>query len=117
MARTGRVNQNELRVQQQLEAVGWEVLTSGWPDFLCERAGRVVAVEVKGQGDHLRDHQRDVHERLIRVGLHTLVMHTRPGWDAPLIEDHLAPPKTELEIMAEERQNVARFHRYLERAA
>jgi hypothetical protein len=45
-------------VKQELEQNGWEVLDTGWPDFLCIKNGEIKAIEVKKPADIVRPNQQ-----------------------------------------------------------
>lgn len=74
------MNACEEKIRQALEAEGWNVLSNGWPDFLCwrdEPSGRkVMCVEVKNEetGDSLRKSQILNHAILAGIGLPTQVI-------------------------------------------
>lgn len=42
-----RKNANELAFERMAESKGYTFTHRGWPDYLCEKDGRYVAVEVK----------------------------------------------------------------------
>lgn len=53
----------EKKAKARYEAEGWEVLTSGWPDFLlvkkcADGTLELKGVEAKSKGDKLRPNQR-----------------------------------------------------------
>ena len=41
------MNKVEEQLQTQLQEEGWEVLHTGWPDFLCVRGNQTIFVEAK----------------------------------------------------------------------
>ena len=42
-----RKNDAERTFEERAISEGWRVTKKGWPDFLCRKDGRVIAVEVK----------------------------------------------------------------------
>lgn len=60
------MNAFEKRVKHHLEKEGWEVLYTGWPDFLAikrDENGKITerkAVEVKSESDSIRDNQHEM---------------------------------------------------------
>ena len=60
------MNKFENKVREDFEREGWEVLTSGWPDFLLvkrDSAGKtkeIQALEVKSKKDDLRSNQKEM---------------------------------------------------------
>jgi len=55
---------------QRLEEMGYEVLSSGWPDLLVAKDGRLhCVVELKSFRDDLRPNQLRVHESLRSAGV------------------------------------------------
>lgn len=70
------MNENERLVHDALTGSGYEVLRSGWPDFLVTHpTGRVFGLEWKelGTRDLVRPNQERMHDALARAGLPTLV--------------------------------------------
>ena len=63
----------EAMIASKLIEQGYEVLTSGWPDFCAiKKTGDVIEVrfiEVKGRGDALRPNQKKLHGILHILGL------------------------------------------------
>lgn len=57
------MNIREEKVIKALEADGWKVVNSGWPDLLVTRIvngkREVAGIEVKGLRDNLRDNQHE----------------------------------------------------------
>lgn len=56
------MNKFEKAVAEHYRQEGWDVLSNGWPDFLCVRKGKnskyeLLAVEVKSKNDKLRPNQ------------------------------------------------------------
>ncbi len=47
---------------------GWNVLRSGWPDFLIYKADQLAFVEVKDKGDRIRGHQKEMLTILSKFG-------------------------------------------------
>lgn len=71
----GKNNRREEVVQEVAEQSGWEVLGSGWPDFMMVNNEKVcVCVEVKSQSTHLSKSQRRMHKILTALGLHIKVI-------------------------------------------
>lgn len=60
-------NSTETTIAQQLRDQGWQLLTAGWPDFLCfkevDGKVRLAAIEVKSFKSKPSPHQ----EELLRV--------------------------------------------------
>ena len=76
------MSQYEENVARALKAAGWDLLRTGWPDFLCFRKSPVdgnlelAAVEVK-KGDELpRPSQIKMHSMLSLIGIHTYICRT-----------------------------------------
>lgn len=66
---------SEKRAKDILERDGWEVINSGWPDFIAiKKDGTLKFVEVKGHKDRLHGNQLRVHEILRTLGLEVEVM-------------------------------------------
>ena len=77
------MNKFEKKMKKEFEKRGWEVLHSGWPDFLLIKrndAGKVSeiqALEVKSEKDRLRSNQQKmlytlsefIPVRLVREGI------------------------------------------------
>jgi hypothetical protein len=63
------VHKTEEAFMRGMERRGWTVLKRGWPDFLCIRGDRIVAVEVKTDDIGLTEKQIAVQDALKRVGL------------------------------------------------
>ncbi len=65
------MNIREEKVVKALEADGWKVVNSGWPDLLVTRVvngkREVAGVEVKGLHDDLRDNQNETLSILAEV--------------------------------------------------
>ncbi len=66
-----KTNKREALVKKEAEALGWEVLAKGWPDYLFwdKRTKTAIAIEVKSSTDPLKKHQRKVHKILRACGL------------------------------------------------
>jgi len=68
----------EAVVASKLIEQGYEVLTSGWPDFCAvkttEDSVEVRFIEVKGRGDVLRSSQQKLHKILRTLGLEVEVI-------------------------------------------
>ena len=48
---------------------GWHVTKRGWPDFLCTKDDRIVAIEVKSKHGHrLKEEQRTILNLLAKMG-------------------------------------------------
>ena len=65
--RAEAVRRHEIDAVRTLVRLGWSVLDSGWPDFLCFRPGEIIVVESKSIGSTLRPNQRALLEVLSRV--------------------------------------------------
>jgi len=63
------MNELEKKAKAALEARGWAVYRSGWPDFLCVKDNKVMAAEVKSDKDRVRDNQRIIHQILVGAGI------------------------------------------------
>lgn len=63
------MNKLELAVETVLSKHGWETFHSGWPDFLCAKDGKVMAVEVKSRQDRVSADQARVHKILFEAGI------------------------------------------------
>ncbi len=71
-------NKAEANAHRELLDEGHLVIRGGWPDFMVITGpDEIVAVEVKGPGDYLKDHQIVVLELLARAGIPTYVRY--PG--------------------------------------
>lgn len=76
-------NRRERQIQEEMIDAGYEVLSKGWPDFLCYRPkdGKVVFLEVKRKQIRpskkmgLSKHQKRVHEILMALGLDVRVVY------------------------------------------
>lgn len=68
----------EGQVWQAITRQGFQLLNTGWPDFLVLAPdGRpLVAVEVKGPGDELSYDQQVMHAALRGLGVEVHVLHT-----------------------------------------
>jgi hypothetical protein len=68
----------EAVIAAKLIEQGYEVLTSGWPDFcVIKKTGdttEVRFIEVKGRGDALRPNQKKLHEILRILGMEVEVI-------------------------------------------
>lgn len=63
--RKGRYTATQQLVQN-LKALGYQVLTNGWPDALIMRNGQARFVEFKQPGEKLRRSQAKMHGALLR---------------------------------------------------
>lgn len=74
------MNDNERIVREMYERDGWNVIRSGYPDFLMFRGNlrstpiEIRAVEVKSDFDRIGEHQQMNHEVLERAGIRTFVV-------------------------------------------
>jgi hypothetical protein len=63
-------NTPERLFARMAESRGWDITKRGWPDFLCWRDGKLVAVEVKPRGSHpLKASQLRVMRYLVAHGI------------------------------------------------
>ncbi len=63
-------NQHEAECYRQLEAEGWTVMKSGWPDFFCMRGNEIRLVEVKPrQQTPLKLNQGVIMRKLSKFGV------------------------------------------------
>ena len=72
-----QVKDFENKVYKALEKEGFDVLRSGYPDFLVRRNGRyggVAAVEVKQGSDKVRDNQKEMHKLFNEAGIPVYVI-------------------------------------------
>ncbi len=62
MIKEGRPqNAHEAMLYDIMVKAGWHITKRGWPDFLCRKEGRLVAVEVKSKRTHkLKEEQKAV---------------------------------------------------------
>lgn len=65
---------SELRVLEKLQALGYEILKAGWPDFLAIKKGRGRFIEVKRPNEKLRPSQIAMHEALRLLGIEVEVI-------------------------------------------
>ena len=74
------MNPTEGELRALLEANGYKVLRSGWPDFLAipPDGGQSIAVEVKSGSDTVRKHQQAMHEALEAAGIPVLTVRPEP---------------------------------------
>ena len=63
------MNKVEEQLQTQLQEEGWEVLHTGWPDFLCIRGTQTIFVEAKSINGNLTKEQYRVLNHLRSLGL------------------------------------------------
>jgi|TARA_Y100000296_G_scaffold71285_1_gene86640 hypothetical protein len=58
------------QVAESLRAMGWSVLTSGWPDLLVYNpelpGGGVMAVELKRGSDRMRSNQKEMRKVFVK---------------------------------------------------
>jgi len=70
------MNPLEKKVKAELEAIGYGVHRSGWPDFLITKDGLLHSVvEVKGYYDNVRPHQKQLHDILLAAGIKVHIVH------------------------------------------
>lgn len=69
-----KLNAYERKTRKRLKHQGWTVLHGGWPDFICEKKGRVMFVEAKSPKAALRPNQIKVHQILKQFGIKVKVM-------------------------------------------
>lgn len=77
MARKGQRREDIIR--HQYESQGWTVLTSGWPDFLCTKDGRIEAVEVKSVTDTIKPNQIRMQTLLAANGIKVVTRRVGPA--------------------------------------
>ena len=73
----GRVKNFEQRVYEHLVADGFDVLRSGYPDFMVRRNGRytgIAAIEVKQGSDKVRHNQKLMHDMFKEAGIPVYVI-------------------------------------------
>jgi len=63
------MNKVEEQLQTELQEEGWEVLHTGWPDFLCIRGTQTIFVEAKSGNEKLTKEQYRVLSHLRKLGL------------------------------------------------
>jgi hypothetical protein len=68
-----RQNRRESVVIGEMLFDGWEVYVRGWPDLLCYKDGKVLAIEVKGPKSQGGATQRRVHALLRQAGLEVVI--------------------------------------------
>ena len=78
------MNKFERKVADKLEAEGWTVLNSGWPDFLAVKKKangkwELKAVEVKSKKDSLRPNQCEMLDALSTI-IPVRIMVEGPGF-------------------------------------
>ena len=61
-------------IQAKLEKDGWEVFTTGWPDFICLKDDKVRVIEAKGIEKKLTKAQIRTHELLSKLGVKVEVL-------------------------------------------
>lgn len=64
-------NKSEIRVANELMAMGYEVVKNGWPDFVAIKEGEVRFIEVKPDGHKagLKPRQQKMARILRRLGI------------------------------------------------
>ena len=63
-------NQFEKELYSQLKGEGWDILSSGWPDFIAIKDGEVMAVEVKpNSSERLKPNQLKLMNLLHQLGV------------------------------------------------
>lgn len=63
-------NPTEAQLYDALEADGWTIAKSGYPDFFCVKDGMIMCVEVKPKSTHgLKTNQRKIMEYLSNCGV------------------------------------------------
>ncbi|KKL11231.1 hypothetical protein LCGC14_2547880 [marine sediment metagenome] len=66
---TRPVNSSEAELYDLMVKGGWRVSKRGWPDFLCVKDDRIVAIEVKSKRGHrLKGEQRHMMTLLAKLG-------------------------------------------------
>jgi hypothetical protein len=58
--------------EQALKGLGFTVYKKGWPDFLVEHRGKLIAVEHKNPMDHLTREQEVMHRALRILGVRVI---------------------------------------------
>lgn len=69
----------EQHVRRALSTDGWQLLHTGWPDFLLVRGKEIAAVEVKTGSDHVRSNQLQVLRALKAAGIPVFVVRIASG--------------------------------------
>jgi hypothetical protein len=68
--RSPLANEAEEAFRSEAVAAGWTVCKRGWPDFICERDGKIVIVEIKPHRRRiLKREQRRVMNLLASYGV------------------------------------------------
>lgn len=70
------LNKLEYEVYRKYLREGWQILRSGWPDFLAVRGSELLAIEVKGKTDRLSARQVSM---LSALADHIPVIEAREG--------------------------------------
>jgi hypothetical protein len=73
------MSQFQNSVKKELEENGWTVYDKGWPDFLCVKDGKIMAAEVKNNGDLLSIDQENILNTLLKF-LPVKTIHPGPGY-------------------------------------
>lgn len=76
------LNNAESEIADLMEKRGWKLHRGGWPDFLCEKDGAVMALEVKASSDTLSRRQKRIFKVLESIGIEVCVI--EPDWLKPL---------------------------------
>ena len=63
----------EKRLREQALREGYEVLHSGWPDFLLVKDGKAIFVEVKGRSNEIQENQFRLLKVLEGLGLYVRI--------------------------------------------
>jgi hypothetical protein len=70
-----KLTNGERRVLNVLCSEGCtNVIRNGWPDFGVIVKGKLVGIEVKSEGDYLRDYQINTHKLLRKAGIDVIVV-------------------------------------------
>jgi len=59
----------EKKFQQAAKEAGWDVVRSGWPDYLIQKGNKIAFVEVKSKKDRLHLNQIKILNILSGLGL------------------------------------------------
>ena len=64
------VNKTEGMLYDIMSQAGWHITKRGWPDFICRKEDRIVAIEVKSKRSHkLKSEQLEMLLLLAKLGV------------------------------------------------
>jgi len=76
------MNKAEKTLKDRLEQEGYTVYRNGWPDFIAQRKGKTIAIEVKAkQSENLEDGQVAIMELLTSLGILSLKWSPNGGFE------------------------------------